>query len=95
MFASPKASALQHEEFIEFVISPDFQQVSCMSVSINEDMVYSPGRIFLISFEGDERRDRFEGPTEITIEIVENGENQLLQSNVHFGRIYINFVSPI
>ena len=46
----------------------------CVSVSIREDKVYNPDRKFFVKFEVVNGADRFEGPSEATIEIVENGE---------------------
>ena len=70
------ASVLEHEEFIDFNSSPDtgIQRVGCVSVSIEEDLLYTPDRLFLVTFQAVESGDRFEGPNQINIEIVENGE---------------------
>ncbi len=70
------ASILEHEEFIDFTSSPDsgIQRVSCVSISTEEDLLYTPDRTFLVTFQTVESGDRFEGPNQISIEIVENGE---------------------
>lgn len=47
-----------------------------MSVSKEEDFLYMPDRVFLTTFQTVESGDRFEGPNEISVEIVENGEKQ-------------------
>ena len=70
------ASVLEHEEFIDFNSSSDtgIQRVGCVSISIEEDLLYTPDRLFLVTFQTVESGDRFEGPNQISIEIVENGE---------------------
>ena len=70
-------SVLRHEEVVTF--SPDVdainQRISCISLSIDEDMVYSPGREYLLQFEVVESTDRFDGPSQVIIKIRENGED--------------------
>ena len=70
------ASVLEHEEFIDFNSSPDtgIQRVGCVSISTEEDLLYTPDRVFLVTFQTVESGDRFEGPNQISVEIVENGE---------------------
>ena len=36
--------------------------------------MYTPDRVFLVTLEAVESGDRFEGPNQISLEIVENGE---------------------
>ena len=70
-------SVLRHEEVVTFSRDVDatHQRVSCISLSIDEDMVYSPGREYLLQFEVVESTDRFDGPSQVIIKIRENGED--------------------
>ena len=70
------ASVIEHEDFIDFSSNEDagVQRVSCVSVSTEEDFLYTPDRTFIVTFQTVESGDRFEGPNQIMIEIVENGK---------------------
>ena len=78
------ASVLEHGDFIDFNSNPDtgVQRVSCVSIGIEEDLVYTPDRMFLVTLQPVESGDRFDGPSQISIEIVENGENSLNKFNM-------------
>ena len=70
-------SVLRHEDFIVFSrdVDASLQRVSCIFLSIDEDLIYSPGREYLLQFEVVESTDRFEGPTQVIVQIIENGED--------------------
>ena len=53
----------------------DRQRINCISVSIGDDLIYNPGREYLVSFNILDQSDRFQGPNQIRFEIVDNGKS--------------------
>ena len=54
------------------------ERVECVYISIREDFFYNPGREFLFSFNVTNPSDRFQGPNQVTLEVVENGKRCFL-----------------
>ena len=62
------------------MFSPGDKAIMCTSVSIDEDMVYSVDRRFIVKFMLVNERDTFNGTNEAIVAIVENGRKTLFSA---------------